>query len=153
MNRTLWALVISVALSCIGTRAYYINKIQALKNEVNAASLSAQEKYRKAEQELQGQVTDLLEESHARQMEIYRLASFNAQLVFELGGLRDPGNSCGSSSENENKNSGSDSKTATGKLSRKATQFLLDLTREADEVREQLRLCQEFVRKLPEGVE
>lgn len=150
MNRTLLALVLSAALSCIGTRAYYLNKIQALKIEVNATSLKVQEDFRQTEQKLQSQVTTLLEESYERQLEIARLASSNAQLVFELGGLRDPGSS--STTGNANKNSDSDSKTTAGKLSKEATQFLLDLTKEADEVREQLRLCQEFVSELPQCI-
>ncbi len=152
MNRTLLALVLSAALSCIGTRAYYLNKIQALKIEVNATSLKVQEDFRQTEQKLQSQVTTLLEESYERQLEIARLASSNAQLVFELGGLRDPGSTSSSTTGNANKNSDSDSKTAAGKLSKEATQFLLDLTKEADEVREQLRLCQEFVSELPQCV-
>lgn len=153
MKSELIVAIICAALSCVSTRAYYLNKLQGYKNEVNAASLTVQEKHRLAEQELQSQVTSLLEESYDRQMEIYRLTSANTQLVFELGGLRDPGAASGCASGNENKNTGSDTKTTAGQLSREATEFLLNLTREADETREQLRLCQEFVRKLPECVE
>lgn len=144
--------VVCAALSCIGTRAYYLDKLQDYKNEVNAASLKAQNEHKQAEQELQGQVTTLLEESYDRQLEIQRLANDNAQLVYELGGLRDPGSTSCNSPGNKNKSSGSDHETTAGKLSKEATQFLLDLTREADELREQLRLCQEFVGKLPQCI-
>lgn len=147
---TCGALVSVAALSCIGTRAYYVSKHEAFISKLNAAALEAKENQVLREQELSGVITDLLEESYGRQLEIERLSAERASL---LNRLRDPGSTSGSRHDKENKSSGSDHETATGtELSREATEFLLSLTKEADQVTEQLRLCQDFVRHITENV-
>ena len=134
MVNRLIILVFVAALSCIITRVYYVNKHEAFIQKLNAETSAK-------ETELQGTINDLLDESYTRLIEIEKLSSDNAALVRKLGGLRDPGNISGS----KNKSSSSDTKAAAGTvLSREATEFLLNLTREADEVREQLRLCQKW---------
>lgn len=131
-------LVLVAVLSCITTRNYYVNKHEAFIQKLNAEA-------EKRENELHEVISDLLDESYTRIVEIERLSSDNASLVRKLGGLRDPG----SSHSTENKSSGSDTKTGAGTvLSDEATEFLLNLTRDADIVREQLRLCQEWAKQI-----
>lgn len=130
--------IIASVLSCILTRSYYINKHEAFIQKLNAEATAK-------ENELHGVIDDLLDESYTRILEIERLSSDNATLVRKLGGLRDPG----SSRSNKNKSSGSDPKTGAGTvLSEEATGFLLSLTRDADVLREQLRLCQEWAKSV-----
>lgn len=130
--------ILGAALSCIFTREYYVDKHEAFVQKLNAEA-------EKRENELHGVISDLLDESYTRIVEIERLSSDNAKLVRELGGLRDPG----SSYSTKNKSSGSDPKTGAGTvLSDEATEFLLGLTRDADVLREQLRLCQEWAKQI-----
>lgn len=147
---TCGALVLVAVLSCIGTRAYYISKHEAFISKLNAAALEAKENQVLREQELSSVITDLLEESHGRQLEIERLSAERASL---LNRLRDPGSTSGSGTSYKNKSSGNDHETVTGtELSREATEFLLLLTRDADQIMEQLRLCQSFVRHITKDV-
>ena len=130
--------ILGAALSCILTREYYVDKHEAFVQKLNAEA-------EKRENELHGVIDDLLDESYTRIVEIEQLSSDNAKLVRKLGGLRDP--RCTYSAEN--KSSGSDSKTGAGTvLSDEATEFLLGLTRDADVLREQLRLCQEWAKSV-----
>ena len=130
--------ILGAALSCILTREYYVDKHEAFVQKLNAEA-------EKRENELHGVIDDLLDESYTRIVEIERLSSDNTKLVRELGGLRDPGRSYST----KNKSSGSDSKTGAGTvLSDEATEFLLGLTRDADVLREQLRLCQEWAKQI-----
>lgn len=147
---TCGALVSVAVLSCIGTRAYYVSKHEAFISKLNATALEAKENQVLREQELSGVITDLLEESHGRQLEIERLSAERASL---LSRLRDPGSTSGSRTDNKNKSSGNNHETVAGtELSREATEFLLLLTRDADQVMEQLRLCQNFVRHITKNV-
>lgn len=138
MTNSVIFLIIGSVLSCIITRDYYINKHEAFIQKLNAEAL-------KRENKLQEAIDALVDENYTRTIEIERLSFNNASLVRQLGGLRDPG----SSYTHKNKSSGSDSKTDTGTvLSDEATEFLLELTRDADAVREQLRLCQEWAKSV-----
>lgn len=138
MKNNIIFFIIGSVLSCIITRDYYINKHEAFIQELNAEVL-------KRENELQETINALVEESYTRTIEIERLSFNNASLVHQLGGLRDPG----SSYTHKNKSSGSGSETDTGTiLSDEATEFLLELTRDADALREQLRLCQEWAKSV-----
>lgn len=137
INRVI-CFVLVAALSCIFTRSYYIDKHEAFIQKLNAEAAAK-------ENELHGVIDDLLDESYTRILEIERLSSDNATLVRKLGGLRDPGSTRG----DKNKSSGSDPKTGAGTvLSDEATEFLLSLTRDADVLREQLRLCQEWAKQI-----
>lgn len=131
-------IILAIALSCIITRNYYLDKHEAFIQKLNAEASTR-------EAELQGVINDLLEESHNYTIEIYKLSSDNAKLVRKLGGLRDPGNSY--TYKNDCSSGNNEANTGTV-LSDEATEFLLDITREADLLREQLRLCQEWAKSV-----
>lgn len=102
------------------------------------------------ERNLQSAVQKLETESNENVKQINSLRARNRQLIRDAGGLRDPGYG-GSSGESKgtNSSSGINSQTNTGTiLSGKTTEFLLDLTSEADEIREQLKLCQKWAKKI-----
>lgn len=131
-------IILAIALSCIITRNYYLDKHEAFIQKLNAEASTR-------EAELQGVINDLLEDSHNYTIEIYKLSSDNAKLVRKLGGLRDPGSSY--SYKNDCSSGNNEANTGTV-LSDEATEFLLDITREADLLREQLRLCQEWAKSV-----
>ena len=138
--------ILVVALSCIATFHYCESKHQDFIQKLNATTQKAKENQALREQELNSVISDLLEESHGRQMEIERLSSERAVLIKRL---RDPGSTSSGRTGTENKSSGSDTETTTGtELSREATEFLLRLTRDADLLREQLSLCQNWAKSL-----
>lgn len=138
MVSRIFLFILGAALSCILTREYYVDKHEAFVQKLNAEA-------EKRENELHGVIDDLLDESYTRIVEIEQLSSDNAKLVRKLGGLRDPGRTYSA----KNKSSGSDPKTGAGTvLSDEATEFLLGLTRDADVLREQLRLCQEWAKQI-----
>ena len=142
------AIILSVVLSCIGTRAYYLDKHKDFISKLDAAKMQHIEKTTKRELELNGVISDLLEESHERQMEVERLSAERARLLVRL---RDPGSTSSSKSSNGNKNTGGSNGTTAGQeLSREASEFLLDLTRDADQVSVRLKLCQSVLGKLSE---
>lgn len=139
------ALFIGVTFGCISTFCALEYKHQDFIKKLNATNQKIQENQVLRERELNSTISTLLEESHGRQLEIERLSGERAVLIKRL---RDPGSSCGGI-EAGNKSSGSDSSTATGtELSVEATQFLLSLTRDADLLREQLRLCQNWAKSI-----
>lgn len=141
-------LIFGAVLSCISTRAYYLSKHKDFISELNAAKMQHIEKTNKRELELNGAISDLLEESYEKRLEIERLSAERSRLLTRL---RDPGSSGSSKQTNNNKNTGGSINTSAGSdLSREASEFLLDLTRDADQVAVRLRLCQGVLRKVSE---
>ena len=141
-------LIFGAVLSFISTRAYYLGKHKDFISELNAAKMQHIEKTNKRELELNGAISDLLEESYEKRLEIERLSAERSRLLVRL---RDPGNSSNSKQANGNKNTGGGDDTSAGSdLSREASEFLLDLTRDADQVAVRLRLCQGILRKVSE---
>lgn len=141
-------IILGAALGCISTRAYYLNKHKDFISELNAAKMQHIEKTNKRELELNGTISDLLEESYEKRLEIERLSAERSRLLVRL---RDPGNSSNSKQAHGNKNTGGGTDTSAGRdLSREASEFLLDLTRDADQIAVRLRLCQGILRKVSE---
>jgi len=141
-------LVLGAVLSCISTRAYYLSKHKDFISELNAAKMQHIEKTNKRELELNGAISDLLEEAYEKRLEIEQLSAERSRLLTRL---RDPGNSSNSKQASRNKNTGGGDGTSAGRdLSREASEFLLDLTRDADQVAVRLRLCQGVLRKVSE---
>lgn len=116
-----------------------------------------------AQQELQSATTEVLERERKAREEVFELETKHQKtlqqlseldtkyrnLVRNAGGLRDKGRrESGSSSKGTNTSSSGDNETDSRVLSEETTDFLLDLTAEADRMREQLRLCQDWARSI-----
>ena len=120
-------------------------KIEATQ-ELQKATNEVLERERKAREEITA-----LETKHQNTLkELSALDSKYRKLVSAAGGLRDKGcRESSSSSKGKNTGSNGNSETNSGRvLSREATDFLLDLTAEADQMREQLRMCQDWAKRL-----
>lgn len=127
------------------------------RGKVSALQKEAEEKYNQEilailekERNLQNAVQKLESESNENLKQISALRAHNRQLIHAAGGLRDPGrgSSGGSTKERNSSSSVNTSTRARAVLSGKATEFLLDLTTEADRIREQLKLCQNWAKEI-----
>lgn len=148
INTPILITILSCAFTCIATKEYYQAKHQEYIAQVNAQSEKLKQNQLVTELQLRDTIQRLLEESHAKSLEIERRT---ADLAKYRGRLRDPGARSTTGAAGK-KNSGSDNETAAGKLSDQTVEFLLGLTGEADQVREQLRLCQQFVSAISKDV-
>ena len=116
-----------------------------------------------AQQELQSATTEVLERERKAREEVFELETKHQKtlqqlseldtkyrnLVRNAGGLRDKGRrESGSSSKGTNTSSSGNNETDSRVLSEETTDFLLNLTAEADRMREQLRLCQDWARSI-----
>lgn len=95
-----------------------------------------------------------LESEHAESLsKINQISRDNIKLSHELGGLRDPGNrksSCSTSITTTDTTSHNTSPTSTSAyLSNEATEFLLDFSRQCDEVALYAQTCYEWTSKQP----
>lgn len=119
-------------------------KIEA-QEELQSATLEVLERERKAREQI-------FELENKHQETLHQLSELDTKykrLVRDAGGLRDKrrGES-GSNSKGTNSGTGGNPETDSRILSRETTDFLLDLTAEADRMREQLRLCQDWARSI-----
>lgn len=119
-------------------------KIEA-QQELQSATLEVLERERKARE----QIFELENKHQETLQQLSALDTKYRRLVHDAGGLRDKGRGKSSSnSKGTNTSTGGNNETDSRLLSRETTDFLLDITAEADEVREQLRLCQEWARTI-----
>ena len=84
---------------------------------------------------------------HESQQELSTLDAKYRQLVRDAGGLRDKGSGdCGDRSNTKSASASGNNDSSSRVLSEEATEFLLRLTAEADQLREQVLLCQEWAK-------
>lgn len=119
-------------------------KIEA-QQELQSATLEVLERERKARE----QIFELENKHQKTLQELSDLDTKYRRLVHDAGGLRDKGRGKSSNdSKGTNTSTSRDNETDPRILSREATDFLLSLTAEADQMREQLKLCQDWIKTL-----
>lgn len=130
----------------------YNDKINKIQKEAHNTYLAELGKVLDRERALQESVQKLEIESNDKLKEINSLRARNRQLVRNAGGLRDPGSrESGNSPKGKDSSTSGNPKADTGQiLSGKTTDFLLNLAADADEIREQLRLCQQWAKRIAE---
>lgn len=119
-------------------------KIEA-QQELQSATFEVLERERKARE----QIFELENKHQETLQQLSALDTKYRRLVRNAGGLRDKGRGeSGGNSKGTNTSTGGNNETDSRLLSRETTDFLLNITAEADEVREQLRLCQDWARTI-----
>ena len=148
------AVLIPAILSFIvgfGVWQYQENKyeaiIQAHRAEANQKLQDETMKLLEKERLIQSRIFDLENKYHESQQELSTLDAKYRQLVRDAGGLRDKGSgNCGDHSNSKSPSASGNNDSSSRVLSEEATDFLLRLTAEADYLREQVLLCQEWAK-------
>ena len=148
------AVLIPAILSFIvgfGVWQYQENKyeaiIQAHRAEANQKLQDETMKLLEKERLIQSRIFDLENKYHESQQELSTLDAKYRQLVRDAGGLRDKGSgNCGDRSNSKSASASGNNDSSSRVLSEEATDFLLRLTAEADYLREQVLLCQEWAK-------
>lgn len=148
------AVLIPAILSFIvgfGVWQYQENKyeaiIQAHRAEANQKLQDETMKLLEKERLIQSRIFDLENKYHESQQELSTLDAKYRQLVRDAGGLRDKGSgNCGDRSNAKSPSTSGNDDSSSRVLSEEATDFLLRLTAEADYLREQVLLCQEWAK-------
>lgn len=148
------AVLIPAILSFIvgfGVWQYQENKyeaiIQAHRAEANQKLQDETMKLLEKERLIQSRIFDLENKYHESQQELSTLDAKYRQLVRDAGGLRDKGSgNCGDHSNAKSPSASGNNDSSSRVLSEEATDFLLRLTAEADYLREQVLLCQEWAK-------
>ncbi len=145
-------LPISIALLlCSAVWKYQEHKyeaiIQAHRAEANQKLQDETMKLLEKERLIQSHIFDLENKYHESQQELSTLDAKYRQLVRDAGGLRDKGSGdCGDRSNAKSTSASGNNDSSSRVLSEEATEFLLRLTAEADQLREQVLLCQEWAK-------
>jgi hypothetical protein len=148
------AVLIPAILSFIvgfGVWQYQENKyeaiIQAHRAEANQKLQDETMRLLEKERLIQSRIFDLENKYHESQQELSTLDAKYRQLVRDAGGLRDKGSgNCGDRSNAKSPSASGNNDSSSRVLSEEATDFLLRLTAEADYLREQVLLCQEWAK-------
>ena len=148
------AVLIPAILSFIvgfGVWQYQENKyeaiIQAHRAEANQKLQDETMKLLEKERLIQSRIFDLENKYHESQQELSTLDAKYRQFVRDAGGLRDKGSgNCGDRSNAKSASASGNNDSSSRVLSEEATEFLLRLTAEADQLREQVLLCQEWAK-------
>ena len=145
-------LPVSIALLlCSAVWKYQEHKyeaiIQAHRAEASQKLQDETMKLLEKERLIQSRIFDLENKYHESQQELSTLDSKYRQLVRDAGGLRDKGSGdCGDRSNAKGASTSGNNDSSSRVLSAEATEFLLRLTAEADQLREQVLLCQEWAK-------
>ena len=137
--------------SCLGTYKYQEHKYEALiiQHQMEAVKTlqNETEKLLERERKLANQIFELEARYNESQQELTDLDARYRQLVRDAGGLRDKGSgNCGDSSKRKDTSPSRTDEANPRVLSEEATDFLLRLTREADELRLRLLEAQEWAK-------
>lgn len=145
-------LPVSIALLlCSAVWKYQEHKyeaiIQAHRAEASQKLQDETMKLLEKERLIQSHIFDLENKYHESQQELSTLDAKYRQLVRDAGGLRDKGSGdCGDRSNAKSASASGNNDPSSRVLSEEATEFLLRLTAEADQLREQVLLCQEWAK-------
>lgn len=126
-------------------------KIDKQKSEASAKLQDATEKVLVAERKASALAKELGVRDEIKRHELDAIGRENRRLVAELGGLRDPGRrpSCGGPAKADAEPATAVGEPAdSGNLSDAASEFLLELTRDADEVARYADTCHQWVKGL-----
>lgn len=151
---TLRAILLPVSIAlllCSAVWKYQEHKyeaiIQAHRAEANQKLQDETMKLLEKERLIQSRIFDLENKYHESQQELSTLDAKYRQLVRDAGGLRDKGSgNCGDRSNAKSASASGNNDSSSRVLSEEATEFLLRLTAEADQLREQVLLCQEWAK-------
>lgn len=151
---TLRAILLPVSIAlllCSAVWKYQEHKyeaiIQAHRAEANQKLQDETMKLLEKERLIQSRIFDLENKYHESQQELSTLDAKYRQLVRDAGGLRDKGSgNCGDRSNAKSPSASGNNDSSSRVLSEEATDFLLRLTSEADQLREQVLLCQEWAK-------
>lgn len=151
---TLRAILLPVSIAlllCSAVWKYQEHKyeaiIQAHRAEANQKLQDETMKLLEKERLIQSRIFDLENKYHESQQELSTLDAKYRQLVRDAGGLRDKGSGdCGDRSNAKSASASGNNDSSSRVLSEEATDFLLRLTAEADQLREQVLLCQEWAK-------
>lgn len=151
---TLRAILLPVSIAlllCSAVWKYQEHKyeaiIQAHRAEANQKLQDETMKLLEKERLIQSRIFDLENKYHESQQELSTLDAKYRQLVRDAGGLRDKGSGdCGDRSNAKSASASGNNDSSSRVLSEEATDFLLRLTAEADYLREQVLLCQEWAK-------
>ena len=151
---TLRAILLPVSLAlllCSAVWKYQEHKyeaiIQAHRAEASQKLQDETMKLLEKERLIQSRIFDLENKYHESQQELSTLDAKYRQLVRDAGGLRDKGSGdCGDRSNAKSASASGNNDSSSRVLSEEATEFLLRLTAEADQLREQVLLCQEWAK-------
>lgn len=149
--------VIAIVTTCILsgglTYRYQANKYEAIIQEhrtLAAQTLQQElEKNLEATLKLNQKIFELETQYHESQQELTDLDTRYRQLVRNAGGLRDKGSrKCSGSSQANDTGSSKPDGTDSRVLSEETTEFLLNLTRDCDQVRLRLIEAQEWAKMM-----
>ena len=151
---TLRAILLPVVLAlllCSAVWKYqehkYESVIQAHRAEASQKLQDETMKLLEKERLIQNHIFDLEKKYHESQQELSALDAKYRQLVRDAGGLRDKGSGdCGDRSNATSASTIGNNDSSSRVLSEEATEFLLRLTAEADQLREQVLLCQDWAK-------
>ena len=151
---TLRAILLPVSIAlllCSAVWKYQEHKyeaiIQAHRAEASQKLQDETMKLLEKERLIQSRIFDLENKYHESQQELSTLDAKYRQLVRDAGGLRDKGSGdCGDRSNAKSASASGNNDSSSRVLSEEATEFLLRLTAEADQLREQVLLCQEWAK-------
>lgn len=151
---TLRAILLPVSIAlllCSAVWKYQEHKyeaiIQAHRAEASQKLQDETMKLLEKERLIQSRIFDLENKYHESQQELSTLDAKYRQLVRDAGGLRDKGSGdCGDRSNAKSASASGNNDSSPRVLSEEATEFLLRLTAEADQLREQVLLCQEWAK-------
>ena len=149
--RTILLPAILAFFVCLAVWKYQEYKYEAIIQEHRAeASQQLQDETMKLlekERLIQSRIFDLEKKYHESQQELSEMDAKYRQLVRDAGGLRDKGSgNCSDSSKSKGASTSGNNDSSSRVLSEEATDFLLRLTAEADALREQVLLCQEWAK-------
>ena len=127
----------------------YDREIEKLQSEAEYTLRVEADKLLEKERHVREELSKLQEEHNKTKTELSALNSKYRTAIRNAGGLRDKGiRESGDSTKGKNSSTTGNNETDSRILSRETTEFLLNLTLEADILRERLRLCQDWARMI-----
>ena len=127
----------------------YDREIERLQSEAEYTLRVETDKLLEKERHVREELSKLQEEHNKTKTELSALNSKYRTAIRNAGGLRDKGiRESGDSTKGKNSSATGNNETDSRILSRETTEFLLNLTLEADILRERLRLCQDWARMI-----
>ena len=158
MKEVLVCLFLLIAPSACFSLVVYNHEEAKWKGVITEYQLQAEQRLKveteailERERNLQNKLNELETSYHEKSLELDNANKRNLELVRSAGGLRDKGKRTGkSNTTSKDSTSGGNNETGSFVLSDETTQFLLNLTRDADQVCQQLKLCQDYLRSLAE---
>ena len=127
----------------------YDREIERLQSEAEYTLRVETEKILERERSVREKLDKLVEEHNKTKTELSSLNSKYRAAIRNAGGLRDKGSwKSGDSTKGKDSSATGNNGTDSRVLSRETTEFLLNLTLEADLLRERLKLCQDWAKMI-----